>query len=75
VFKVAADGTLSVLQVSPTDGNWPRFFALYEVQKRLVVAHQRSNDLVVFEVREDGTLAPKDQRIAVSIPVFIGAVA
>ncbi len=75
VFDVAADGRLSLRQISPTLGNWPRFFALYEDQKRLVVAHQKSNDLVVFEVQADGTLAPKNQKIDISIPVFIGAVA
>jgi len=75
VFDVAADGRLSLRQISPTLGDWPRFFALYEDQKRLVVAHQKSNDLVVFEVKADGTLAAKDQKIDVSIPVFIGVVA
>ncbi|CAL4867976.1 6-phosphogluconolactonase [Asticcacaulis sp. MM231] len=72
VFSVAADGGLNLIQVSPTLGNWPRFFAVYEDHKRLVVAHQKSNDLVVFELKSDGTLAPKDQKIAVSTPVFIG---
>jgi 6-phosphogluconolactonase len=75
VFDVATDGQLSVRQISPTLGNWPRFFALYEAQKRLMVAHQKGNDLVVFEVRADGTLAPKNQKIDVSIPVFIGTIA
>lgn len=75
VFDVASNGRLSLRQISPTLGNWPRFFALYEAQKRLVVAHQKSNDLVVFAVNDDGTLTPKDQKINVSIPVFIGAVA
>lgn len=74
VFSVATDGGLKLVQVSPTLGNWPRFFAMYEDQKRLVVAHQKSNDLVVFEIKADGTLAPRDQKIAVSIPVFIGSV-
>jgi 6-phosphogluconolactonase len=75
VFDVAADGRLALRQISPTLGDWPRFFALYEDQKRLVVAHQKSNDLVVFEVKADGMLAPKNQKIDVSIPVFIGAMA
>jgi 6-phosphogluconolactonase len=75
VFDVTADGHLSLRQISPTLGNWPRFFALYEAQKRLVVAHQNGNDLVVFAVNDDGTLTPKNQTIAVSKPVFIGAVA
>ncbi|MGN6209018.1 lactonase family protein [Asticcacaulis sp.] len=75
VFDVASDGRLTLRQISPTLGNWPRFFALYEAHKRLVVAHQKSNDLVVFAVNDDGTLTSKNQKINVSIPVFIGAAA
>ncbi|HTM83133.1 lactonase family protein [Asticcacaulis sp.] len=75
VFDVGKDGTLSLKQIAPTLGDWPRFFLLLEAQKRVVVAHQNGNDLIVFEVKADGTLAPKDQKIAVSKPVFIGAVA
>ena len=75
VFDVGKDGALSLRQIAPTLGDWPRFFLLLEAQKRVVVAHQNGNDLIVFEVKADGTLASKDQKIAVPIPVFIGAVA
>ena len=75
VFAVGKDGALSLKQIAPTLGDWPRFFLLLEAQKRVVVAHQNGNDLVVFAVNDDGTLAPKDQKIAVSKPVFIGAIA
>ncbi len=75
VFAVAKDGTLSLLQIASTTGDWPRFFLLLEAQKRVVVAHQNGNDLVVFTLKDDGTLTPRDQRISVSQPVFIGAVA
>jgi 6-phosphogluconolactonase len=75
VFDVGQDGALSLKQIVPTLGDWPRFFLLLEAHKRVVVAHQNGNNLVVFEIKADGTLAPKDQKIAVSKPVFIGAVA
>ncbi len=75
VFEVGKDGMLSLKQISPTLGDWPRFFLLLEAQKRVIVAHQNGNDLVVFAVNDDGTLAPKDQKIEVSKPVFIGAIA
>ena len=74
VFAVGKDGALSLKQISPTLGDWPRFFLLLEAQKRVVVAHQNGNDLVVFAVNDDGTLTPKNQKIAVAKPVFIGAV-
>ncbi len=75
VFAVGKDGALSLKQIAPTLGDWPRFFLLLEAQKRVVVAHQNGDDLVVFEVKADGTLAPKDQRIAVPKPVFISTIA
>ena len=74
VFTVAA-GHLDLLQIAPTLGNWPRFFLLREDLKRVVVAHQRGNDLVVFEIKPDGTLQPKNQTVSVSQPVFIAAMA
>ncbi|WP_050808326.1 lactonase family protein [Asticcacaulis biprosthecium] len=73
VFETDGSGALKLLQIAPTLGDWPRFFALYEAQKRVIVAHQRSNDIVVFTLNDDGTLTPKDQKIAVPRPVFIGA--
>ena len=74
VFEVDGAGGLKLLQIASTTGDWPRFFALYEAQKRVVVAHQNGNDLVVFAINDDGTLTPKGQRIAVPKPVFIGVV-
>ncbi|ESQ92212.1 hypothetical protein ABAC460_04800 [Asticcacaulis sp. AC460] len=74
VFETDGSGALKLLQIAPTLGDWPRFFALYEAQKRVIVAHQRSNDIVVFTLNDDGTLTPKNQKVAVPRPVFIGAV-
>ena len=68
----AATGQLSLLQLSPTLGDWPRFFLMLEAEKQLVVAHQNSGDLVAFNIAADGTLTPTGQKLAVPIPVFIG---
>ncbi len=73
VFAVKA-GRLSLLQIAPTLGNWPRFFRLVEAHKRLIVAHQNDDTLVVFVINADGTLTPKNQTLHVPKPVFIGAV-
>jgi len=72
VFAIGADGHLSLLQLSPTLGDWPRFFLMLEAEKQLVVAHQNSGDLVVFDMAADGTLKPNGQKLSVPIPVFIG---
>ncbi|ESQ76319.1 lactonase family protein [Asticcacaulis sp. AC402] len=74
VFETDALGGLKLLQIAPTLGDWPRFFALYEDHKRVAVAHQRSNDIVIFTLNDDGTLTPKNQKVEVPRPVFIGAV-
>lgn len=74
VFAIGEDGHLSLLQMSPTLGDWPRFFLMLEADKQLVVAHQNSGDLVVFDMAADGTLKPNGQKLSVPIPVFIGLV-
>ncbi len=73
VFAIdPATGQLSLLQFSPTLGDWPRFFLMLEAEKQLVVAHQNSGDLVAFSIGADGTLTPTGQKLEVPIPVFIG---
>ncbi len=73
VFAIdPATGQLSLLQLSPTLGDWPRFFLMLEAEKQLVVAHQNGGDLVAFNIAADGTLTPTGQKLAVPIPVFIG---
>ena len=74
VFAIDDTGRLSLLQVSPTLGDWPRFFLMLEAEKQLLVAHQNSGDLVAFDIQPDGTLSPTGQKLSVPIPVFIGAV-
>ncbi|MGZ3305603.1 MAG: lactonase family protein [Asticcacaulis sp.] len=72
VFAIDGEGSLKLLQISPTLGDWPRFFKLLEPQKRLIVAHQNGGTLVVFKVAEDGRLAPANVSLDVPAPVFIG---
>ena len=74
VFAIDDTGHLSLLQLSPTLGDWPRFFLMLEAEKQILVAHQNGGDLVGFEIKADGTLAPTGQKLSVPIPVFIGAV-
>ncbi len=74
VFAIDDTGRLSLLQLSPTLGDWPRFFLMLETEKQILVAHQNGGDLVGFEIKADGTLAPTGQKLSVPIPVFIGAV-
>jgi len=70
-FRIGADGTLTPLQTLSTGGDWPRFFLLDEAEKRLFVAHQRSDDIVVFHVEADGKLTATGKRFGMSKPVML----
>lgn len=72
VCSVAGSGALSLDQVVPTDGDWPRNFSLDPTGRWLLVANQRSNSIVVFGRDEKtGKLIPTNQRIAVPSPVCL----
>lgn len=63
-------GTLTTVQNVPTQGNIPRNFALDPTGKYLIVANQKSDQMVVFDVN-NGQLKPAGQTIDVGAPVCI----
>jgi 6-phosphogluconolactonase len=70
VFSVTAAGALALEQTVSTEGDWPRNFAVAD--RWLLVAHQRSNSVVVFgRDPETGRLTPTRQRIALPSPVCL----
>ena len=73
VFAVdPAKGTLTKVQVVPTQGNIPRNFALDPTGKYLIAANQKSNSLVVFSVDpQDGKLKAAGQMLDIPSPVDI----
>jgi 6-phosphogluconolactonase len=71
-FRVAGDGQLTPLQTVACGGDWPRFFLL--LGQHLIVAHQKSDNLVVFNVAADGTLSPAGRTLSLPQPVMILAV-
>ena len=65
-------GTLTKVQVVPTQGNIPRNFALDPTGKFLIAANQKSNSLVVFSVDpSNGKLKAAGQMLEVPSPVDI----
>lgn len=69
-------GRLTLVQRAPTEGRWPRSFALDASGGWLVVANQRSDDLTVFRVDADtGRVASTGERAAVPSPVCVRFVA
>ena len=73
VFSIAdSTGALSLDQVIPTEGDWPRNFTLDPTGRWLLVANQRSNSIIVFaRDQKNGRLTPTQQRIAVPRPVCL----
>jgi 6-phosphogluconolactonase len=73
VFSVAeATGALELVQVVPTEGDWPRNFSLDPTGRWLLVANQRSDSVVVFGRDPDtGRLTLPRQRIAIPSPVCL----
>ena len=73
VFAVdPAKGTLTKVQVVPTQGNIPRNFALDPTGKYLIAANQKSNSMVVFSVDpQDGKLKAAGQMLDIPSPVDI----
>lgn len=73
VFAVdPVKGTLTKVQVAPTQGSIPRNFALDPTGKYLIAGNQQSNNLVVFSVDPtDGKLRAAGEKLDIPSPVDI----
>ena len=73
VFSIApATGALTLAQTISTGGDWPRNFSLDPTERWLLVANQRSGDIVVFaRDRETGSLTATGQRLAIPSPACL----
>jgi 6-phosphogluconolactonase len=73
VFRVdATSGTLALVEVTLSRGDWPRDFKLDPTGGFLLVEHQKSDNIVVFRIdRATGRLAPTGNELRVSKPVSI----
>ncbi len=65
-------GTVTKVQVEPTQGKIPRNFAIDPTGKYLVVGNQKSDQMIVFAIHDkDGQLKPTGQVVDVPEPVCI----
>jgi 6-phosphogluconolactonase len=72
VFSVAPDGRLTFVERVSTQGRGPRNFAIDPSGKYLLVGHQYTNDIVVFERnKKTGTLKDTGKRIEIGAPVCL----
>jgi len=73
VFDWSDGHALHLLQHVPSGGASPRAFVLLDRESLLVLANEEGNAVTLFDVRDDGTLAPHDHAITVQAPVFVFA--
>lgn len=67
-----AIGRLTVIDYTPTQGNFPRNFAIDPTGTFLVVANQNSDNLVIFRLDPvSGRLVPTGQIVEVPTPVCV----
>ncbi len=73
VFAIdAAKGTLTPVEVTPTQGKAPRHFMFDPTGTRLFAANQESNNIVVFKIDPStGRLTPTGEKIEVGKPVCV----
>ena len=73
VFSVAPEtGALAQIQVISTDGDWPRNFTLDPTQRWLLVANQRSGNVVLFaRDPRSARLTLTSQRLELPSPVCL----
>lgn len=72
VFNVADDGKLTLTQNISSEGKVPRFFLLLEDVKKMLVANQDSDNVVVMNVLADGQLEYSGAQTKIPRPTFLG---
>lgn len=72
VFEIKDDGkSLERLQIESSNGNWPRDFNITPDGSYLVCAHEKSHNLVLFKINEDGTITRLDSEIDIPEGIFV----
>ncbi|SFC12946.1 6-phosphogluconolactonase [Flexibacter flexilis DSM 6793] len=72
-FKVnPANGQITKINEQKTGGNWPRNFTFSPDENLILVAHQYSNDIIIFKRdKETGLLEPTNKKIELCSPVCL----
>jgi len=72
VFSIDRQGKLTFVETTPTQGSFPRNFALDPTGRWLLAANQRSDNVVLFRVDpKTGRLSPANRTIRVGSPVCV----
>ncbi|RZL50662.1 MAG: lactonase family protein [Pedobacter sp.] len=71
-FSIAKNGHLKLIETISTLGKGPRFFTIDPSGKFLLVAHQYTNDVIIFNRnKKTGKLTDSGKRINVGTPVCL----
>jgi len=71
-FSVGKDGKLTFKQQIPTGGEGPRNFAISQDGKFILVAHQKTNNIIIFKRNnKTGLLTKTEKQIEVGAPVCV----
>jgi len=73
VFAIDQEkGTLTPVEVVPTEGKEPRNFGIDPAGTYLIAANQNTNTLVVFRInQETGRLTPTGEKVEIQAPVCV----
>jgi 6-phosphogluconolactonase len=72
LFAITKDGRLTFIETISTLGKGPRNFTIDPTGKFLLVAHQYTNDVVIFNRNANtGKLTDSGKRINVGVPVCL----
>jgi 6-phosphogluconolactonase len=74
VYALGKIGQAKLVQHAPTLGNWPRFFLLVEEHRLLIVANERSGNVAILAIAQDGRLYPTQSKLSVPEAVYVGQV-
>jgi len=72
VFNIADDGKLTLAQNINSQGKIPRFFLLLEDAKKMLIANQGSDNVVVMNILDNGQLEYTGVQTKVPSPTFLG---
>lgn len=71
-FAIDGEGKLSLLSLTPTQGSFPRNFALDPTGRWLFAANQRSDNVVLFRVDpKSGKLEPAGRTLQIGAPACV----
>lgn len=72
VFELNNTGNAKIIQRVSSGGDWPRFFKLFEENKKILIANQNSGEIISYDIELNGTLTNPKNLVNVPKPIFIG---